>query len=42
MADSYDCWLSCAVNTAEHIEKLLAHFKTAREVFEADEKELRA
>lgn len=42
MADSYDCWLSCAVNTAEHIEKLLAHFKTAQEVFEADEKELRA
>lgn len=42
MADSYDCWLSCAVNTAEHIEKLLAHFKTAREVFAADEKELRA
>ena len=42
MADSYDCWLSCAVNTTEHIEKLLAHFKTAQEVFEADEKELRA
>ena len=42
MADSYDCWLACAVNTAEHIEKLLSHFQTAKEVFEADEKEIRA
>ena len=42
MADSYDCWLACAVNSADHIERLLTHFHTAREVFEADEKEIRA